>query len=114
MFAASETDAFGLPFGGKITNTKAYEVEALEDANFNCQVMESSFSITPKGSTSTVSYLKPIGVMSKTNTSVRSNLWVLGKYTPAAGIVNCTYQGYPPIDVTVTLGSISLFGTSKF
>jgi len=100
------------PFGGKIINDKAIEIQALESANFQCVVPGSSITIYPIGS-SPVSYIIPYGVVSKTGTTPSSGQWILGLYSLTKTSVTCIFQGVPPVTTTISLDTISLYGTSK-
>lgn len=104
--------AVGKPFGGKIINMEAPEVEALEDAGFSCMVPGDDLVIQPKGQ-SPISYVIPTGTMSKTQSSARQNVWILGLYTPSSTTVTCIYDSYPPIEVTLQLNTITMYGVSK-
>jgi len=99
----------GQLFAGKIVNTKATEIQRLEDENYSCNVPGSSITIQSyKGPTS---YLIPSGTSAKTGTVADGHL-IMGKYTSSSATVTCIYRGYPPREQTVTLNKITLFGAS--
>ena len=96
-------------FAGKIMNTKATEIERLENENYSCNVPGSSITIQSyKGPTS---YLIPSGTSAKTGTVMDGHL-IMGKYSSGSATVTCIYRGYPPRSQTVTLNKITLFGAS--
>lgn len=97
-------------FGGKIISTKATEIETLESANYSCVVAGETIQINPiKGPSS---YIIPAGTISKTGYKTRTGQWIIGKYSGKTTIT-CTFQGEPPATETVTLDTITLYGTSK-
>ncbi len=111
VFAASSIGGF---FGGKIISDKAMEIEIKEWAGYKCTVLGKSITIIPLGSpTGTpTSYFIPWAVVSKTRTTPTTGKSILGKYTGRT-IINCVRPGNPPTYATVSLNTITLFGTSK-
>jgi hypothetical protein len=103
-------------FGGKITQTKATEIQNAESAGYTCKVPGTSITIKPVGNYPTT-YVIPSSVKSKTNTTTRSNQWILGLYSQTKTTITCTKPCPPPPGneciKTVSLNTISLFGTSK-
>jgi len=99
-------------FGGKILDSKATEIQTLEDSDYWCAVPGTSITIKPIGNYPT-SYVIPYSVKSKTNTTPRSGQWIIGLYSPIKTTVTCILQSYPWTSTTVTLDTISLYGTSK-
>lgn len=94
-------------FGGQIVETKASQIKSLEDEGYSCSVSGTSIEIkSTKGPTS---YLIPSGTTSKTKYQIRANQWILGKYNGKTTIT-CTRDEE---ESTVTLDTITLFGTSK-
>ncbi len=102
----------GKPFGGRILNTTAFQIQMLENMNYGCTVPGSSLWINPlKNSPS--DYLLPSGVSPKTDNGVRSGQWILGLYNKTKTTITCIFQGEPPETQTVDLNPIKLFGTSR-
>ncbi|KKQ88029.1 MAG: hypothetical protein UT09_C0005G0011 [Parcubacteria group bacterium GW2011_GWF2_38_8] len=101
-------------FGGRIINTKALEIEALEGVNFECIVVGSTISIIPIGSPAgtPASYFIPTFITSKTRTTPSVGQLILGKYSTKTPIT-CIFKGIPPVTVVVNLDTITLFGTSS-
>ncbi len=113
VFSAPQySQAYGRPFGGKITQMSAPEIESLEDAGFDCEVPGDDLLIQPKGNSPT-SYVIPYGTKSKTSSSARENVQILGLYTPSSTEVTCIYDSYPPIEVTLEMNTITMYGVSK-
>jgi len=98
-------------FGGKITKTKASEIESLENDGYTCDLSGTSIEIDPiKGPSS---YIIPASTTSKTGYATRTGQWILGKYSGKT-TVTCTKQcGETECTSTVTLDTITLFGTSR-
>ncbi len=105
------TGSLGLPFGGTIINTKATTVELLEDSGFSCMVPGQTIAIKPVGK-SPINYFIPFAVISKTKTTPRISQWILGLYSTPT-IITCIYDTYPFPTTTVSLNTITLWGTSK-
>jgi hypothetical protein len=96
-------------FGGKIVNTKAVEIEALENTGYACVVPGTSITIVPvKGPTS---FFIPFSIVSKTKRNPKVNGWTLGRYSMTTPIT-CTLPGNPPTTTTIYLDTISMYGTS--
>ena len=103
----------GKIFGGKIVQTKSIEIQKLESTGYTCHVMGSTITIKPVGPYPT-SYMIPSFFKSKTNTTLRTGQWIIGKYTGDKDTITCTKQCGETLCVsTVTLDIVSLFGTSK-
>ncbi len=113
VFAASFS-LLGKNFGGKILTTRAIPIVITETSGFVCAVPGVSITILPIGSPNgvPVNYLIPIYVTSKTRTTPAPNQWILGKYFGQTQIT-CT-QPVTGATTTVTLDTISLYGTSRF
>lgn len=103
--------SLGKDFGGRIIKTTATKVQSLENSGWACVVPGTSIDIRPiKGP---VSYLIPAFVRSKTNTTPASGQQIIGKYSGKTPIV-CTRACPPAVcTTTVTLDTITLFGTSQ-
>jgi hypothetical protein len=97
-------------FGGKITNTKATEIEALESVGYICDVNGTSITINPvKGP---ASYIIPYTTISKTKNPLMIGKWIIGKYGGKT-TVTCTMEcGVTECVDTVDLDTITLFGNS--
>ncbi len=100
-----------MPFGGKVLNTKAVEIEALEAASFECLVPGTSITIRPINKAPT-SYLIPTGIISKTKNAARVGQWILGTYNPTPAIITCTEVATGATEI-VELTPITMYGTSK-
>ncbi|MBS3904982.1 MAG: hypothetical protein KGZ39_06620, partial [Simkania sp.] len=100
-------------FSGVIINTKAKEIMALENANFACTVPGKSIEIKPKGikGYQPTSYIIPFGTISKTKHAPAVSQQIVGKYGGKT-TVTCIYQGFPPVEETVTLDTIKMYGNS--
>jgi hypothetical protein len=103
--------SFGEIFGGKITNTKATEIEELENAGYQCETNGSTITINPiKGGET---YFIPDGVNSVTRNTIATGQWILGKYSGTTTIT-CTKEcGETECTDTATLNNITMFGNSK-
>ncbi len=108
---AGMSSSFGNPFGGTVTNTKATEIQNLEDENYSCIVAGSTIEINPIVGSYPKSYYIPAGVSDKGDGSASSGDWILGLYGSQTPII-CIYKGYPIQIQTVNLDTIMLFGTS--
>jgi hypothetical protein len=113
VFAASFS-LLGKNFGGKILTTRAIPIVVTEASGFACTVPGVSITILPIGSPNgvPVNYLIPLYVTSKTRTTPAPNQWILGKYFGQTQIT-CIQQA-TGATTTVTLDTISLYGTSRF
>ena len=101
-------------FGGKITNTKATQIEELENSGYTCHMVGSSITVRPIGSPAMTptEYFIPSSVKSKTITTIKYNQWILGKYSGKTTIT-CTRICPPAFcTTTVTLDTVTYFGTS--
>ena len=108
--------SFSSSFAGRIVDTEATEVQELEDLGYQCPVVGSSITIKPIGSPffTPKSFFIPSYVTSKTHTTPTDGQLILGKYSGQMTI-ECTLQTEAGVDVkTVTLNTITLFGTSRF
>ncbi len=105
--------SFQKQFSGVIIKMKALEIEALENANFACEVPGESIEIRPKGKKGyqPTSYIIPSGTISKTKHAPAVNQQIVGKYSGKTS-VTCIYQGFPPVEETVTLDTIKMYGNS--
>jgi len=102
-------------FGGKIANTKAEKIDELESSGYSCNYSGTTIEVTPinvKGLTMPYSYLIPTGIKNRTGFSLRDGQWIIGKYSGKT-IITCILEGDPPLEETVTLDIISIYGTSK-
>lgn len=100
----------GKVFGGKITNTKATEIEEKEGAGYQCDV--DGTSITIKSIRGPETYIIPSNVSSKTRRKISNNKWITGKYSGTT-TVTCKKQcGETECTDTVDLNTISFFGNS--
>lgn len=111
--ASSSSSSF--VFGGKIVNTRAEKIEELESSGYSCSYSGSTIEITPinvKGLIMPYSYAIPNAVKNKTGFPIRTGQWIIGKYSGKTTIT-CILEGDPPLEETVTLDTISLYGTSK-
>lgn len=104
--------ASGTVFGGKVSNTKAKDLE-IKETEYNCTVPGQTIEITPlKGTKYPTGYIIQSGVRNTTGYSKRIGQWIIGKYTGTTTI-NCTLKVEPFTPSTVTLSTITLYGTSK-
>lgn len=101
------------PFGGRITNTKATEIQSMENSNYKCTVPGTSITIKPVTKSSPTTFLIPSSVKSKTNTTARAGQQIKGLYSQSKTTITCIYQGYPPSQSTVQLTPITMYGTSR-
>jgi hypothetical protein len=99
-------------FAGKITNTKATQIDSLEKANYACTVVGETIEIKPQSSKYPTSYMIPIGIKSSTKNKISINQKIIGKYKGKTEIT-CIFRGTPPSTTVVTLDTISLYGNSK-
>jgi hypothetical protein len=106
--------SFAKPFGGRILYTKAIEIQMLESTGYVCFVLGETITIKPIGSPmgTPMSYFIPFSVRSKTGNSLRMGQLILGKYGIKT-LITCELT-YPPwTPATVSLDTITLFGTSR-
>lgn len=101
------------PFGGRITNTKATEIQSMESSNYKCTVPGTTITIKPVTKSSPTTFLIPSSVKSKTNTTARAGQQIKGLYSQSKTTITCIYQGYPPSQSTVQLTPITMYGTSR-
>ena len=99
------------PFGGKVLNAKAIEIEALEAASFECLVPGTSIEVSVVNKAPT-SYLIPVGVISKTKNPTRVGQWILGTYNPTPTMITCTEVATGATEI-VELTPMIMYGTSK-
>ena len=99
------------PFGGRILNTTAVEIQTLEDTGWTCEVPGTSITIKPVRGPA--SYAIPAGVVSKTNTTPEDGQSIKGLYLGKT-VITCK-MSCPPVEcvTAVTLDTIKMFGTSK-
>lgn len=100
-------------FGGRITNTKALNIQTIEESNYTCAVYGSSITIEPVGKGSETNFLIPATIKSSTNTYARSGQWILGLFNMSPTTVTCTFRGTPPNVQTTQISPITLYGTSR-
>lgn len=114
IFAYSSPVSFGNFFGGRIIITKATKIATLESTGYVCFIPGTTISIFPMGSPvgTPTDYLIPSYVTPRTRTTPRTGQLILGKYSGQM-TVSCTLPGDPPITTTVSLNTITLFGTSR-
>ena len=98
-------------FGGTISNTKAEEIESLENSNYKCTIAGETIEVRPVNK-APYSYMIPSGIKNRTGFSLRDGQWIIGKYRGKTTIT-CIFQGDPPTEKTVTLDKVTLYGTSK-
>lgn len=110
----SASFSLGRVFGGRIVNTKALEIQALESSGYQCYMPGTSISILPIGSPAgtPTSYFIPSFVISKTRTTTRTGQLIMGRYLGKT-IIPCIFPSSPPMVISVSLDIITLFGTSK-
>ncbi|MEK7105765.1 MAG: hypothetical protein AAB895_00220 [Patescibacteria group bacterium] len=101
------------PFGGRITNTKATEIQSLENSNYKCTVPGTTITIKPVTRSSPTTFLIPSGVKSKTGYTPRAGQQIKGLYSQSKTSIVCIYQGYPPSQTTTQLTPITMYGTSR-
>jgi hypothetical protein len=100
-------------FGGKIINTKATEIQSMENSNYKCAVPGTTITIKSNLNSSPTTYLIPSSVKSKTRSYPKAGQQILGLYSQSKTTITCKYQGYPPSQSTVQLTPITMYGTSK-
>ena len=107
VFAVSFS--YGKYFGGKITNTKATEIQKKEDSGYTCE-LNGGKSITIKPVKGESTYMIP---SSKNTRMISSGKWILGKYNGKT-VVTCKKQcGETECKETVSLNTITLFNISN-
>lgn len=103
-------------FGGRIIDTKAWEIRELEDFGYICDesILGSSIEISPIGSPfdTPTSYFIPNFITSKTtgDTPGISQL-IIGRYAGETSI-SCTHPESGDTQIVI-LDTINLFGTSR-
>ena len=116
FFVAKTSFAFSFSlkmFGGEITDTRATEIENLEDEGWSCNVPGTS--ITIKSITGPTTYLIPDGEEAKSGGDEREDgQRILGLYDgQEKTTITCTRPcGVSLCTTTVDLNTIKLFGTS--
>ncbi len=115
FFSVANAAGIGSQFAGVILRTKSAKIEALENANFACSVPGTTIQIRSKGvkGYQPTEYIIPTGLISKTKKTVKANQLIMGRYSGKVSIT-CVYQGVPPVEETVQLDKITLFGNSAF
>lgn len=109
----SANSSFFRFLGGRITNTKATEVQIYESMGYVCPAYGTTISIMPIGSPSgtPIDYIIPYFVIPQTRTVPRTGQLILGRY---GGVTTVACTKLSPPDVrTVMLPTINLFGTSR-
>ena len=101
--------SYGQVFGGKIINTKAAEIKELELSGYICVVNGTSVTVKPIKGPAT--FIIPFTTISKTKKIPLAGKWIMGKYSGKT-IVTCALKENPEIITTITLDTITLFGTS--
>lgn len=107
--AASATQ----PFGGSIVNTKATEIESMENSNYKCVVPGTTITIKSVVKSAPTTYFISSGTKSKTGYSPRAGQQIKGLYSNSKTTITCIFQGTPPSTSTVQLTPITLYGTSR-
>jgi len=101
---------YGDVFGGKITNTKASEVQDLENQGYQCVINGSTITINPLRGVET--YFIPTGTTSKTGNTPATGQWIMGRYG-GQSTITCTKQcGETTCTDIVILDTITMFATS--
>jgi hypothetical protein len=111
---ASAYGSYSGNFGGKIINTKAWEIQGYESVGYVCIVPGQTFTIKPMGSPvgTPMSYFVSLLAQSRTTNSLRTGQWILGRYAGKTSIT-CTLP-YPPYTAqVVSLSRVSVYGTSR-
>jgi hypothetical protein len=97
-------------FGGRVTNTKATEIENLENNGYTCEVNGTTISIKPiKGPKS---YFIPAGTVAKSKNSIRGNQQIIGRYSENETITCTKNEGEDQQTETVSLPKINIFNVS--
>ncbi len=106
--------SFGSIFAGRIINTKALEIEALEMFGYECAVPGTTIATISIGSPAgtPLDYFIPSFVTPRTRTTPRTGQLIIGKYSGKTAIT-CILPGDPPDVQTVSLDTITFFGTSR-
>ncbi len=112
VYAASST---GKVFGGRILKTEATKITTAEAENYSCQ-MQGGTSIEvqrmgTKEKTPTAFFI-PASTKSKTGTVPTSKQLIVGRYSGVTSIECLSNEKYRGAK-TVTLSTITIFGTSK-
>lgn len=113
LFQVAYAIGIGKQFAGIILNLKAKEIQALEAANFACTVPGTSIEIITRGKKGyqPTSYIIPSGTISKTKKQPKAGQQIIGKYSGKT-TVTCVFQGVPPVEESVQLDTITMFGNS--
>jgi len=105
------------PFGGKITNNKATEIENAENEGYTCMVLGSTITINPVSFIYPKTYFISFSTLFKSFSSTGEGKQILGLYSPIKKTITCSKSCPPPpwkmCYRQVTLDTINLFGTSK-
>lgn len=107
---------FGKQFGGRIVNTEAKEITALEARGYDCVVPGYTFSIIPIGLrySAPTSYFVPFSTTSKTKNSLQTDQLIIGRYKyDLKEMIACTSKTNPPTITIVPLDTVNLFGNSR-
>lgn len=111
VFGVVEAVGISQQFAGIITQTKAQEIQVLENTGYTCTVPGTSIQIRPKAKRGVqpTSYMIPFGTISKTKNALRANQQIIGKYSGKTTIT-CVH---PAGDVqTVQLDTVTMYGNS--
>lgn len=98
-------------FGGRITNTKATEIENLENDGYDCKINGSTISL--KSIKGPKSYFIPSGTVAKSKNSVRGNQLIIGQYSENETITCTKNEGEDQQTETVSLPKINIFNVSR-
>jgi hypothetical protein len=102
---------YGGVFGGKITSTKAVEIEALESVGYICDLNGTSLSLRPMRGPSSV--IIPFHVRPKTRTVPGVGKSILGRYAGKTTVTCRMPCGATECVDMVILDTVTYFGTSK-
>jgi len=103
---------FGSSFAGKIIYTKAKEIQALEWTGYSCPVVGSTIEVSPIKFSMPHSYFIPASLKSKTGNNLKIGQSIMGKYG-GKYMISCILKYEPYTMKTVSLPTITLFGTSR-
>jgi hypothetical protein len=101
----------GQVFGGRITKTTETQIESYQNSTYECD-MQGGKAIEIKPIKGPTKYFIPSGTKSKTGTTPTSGQLIIGKYSGKTTI-QCNNTVEPWDTQTVSLDTITLFGTSK-
>lgn len=111
IFLIGTNITFGFyPFGGKIVQEKAVEVQIKESSGYSCNIPGRTITIRPIGRSPT-SYIIPYGVSSMSQNQVKINQSILGNYSSPV-MISCYRKNSTP--TYISLPVIYLFGNSNF